>query len=370
MHIRSFLLTLGLVAVCSASCQNAKVGVKEQRPEQVETIPVATPTPSTSPQPNIKKEGLVELVKLDPSIKLDIRYATTNNFVGKVIYKEARAFLQRPAADSLVRIHQALKDQGYGLVIFDGYRPLSATKLFWEVTPPEKKKFVANPANGSRHNRGCAVDLGLFDLKTGANLDMPTDFDDFTAKAAIDYPGATELQKKNRSILRKGMESDGFKVYATEWWHYDFQNCPENRILDVQFSQIDDDADKQISAKELPKEFIRLFAKIVERTQQPESRTSDSVYVSLSGFVYELELGKLVKIGPSLPKRCGNIVDVDHTLLNSKMEALAGGGSLWRLEKDTWTQIAMDESIGYQYDPLVKRGVPKSVLKCLGIDPF
>ena len=176
MNIRSFLLILVLVAAYSASCQNAEVAVREQPPEPVETIPVATPTPSTPPRPDVKKAGLVELVKLDPSIKLDIRYATANNFVGKVIYKEARAFLQRPAADSLFRIHQALKDQGYGLVIFDGYRPLSATKLFWEVTPPEKKKFVANPANGSRHNRGCAVDLGLFDLKTGANLDMPTDF--------------------------------------------------------------------------------------------------------------------------------------------------------------------------------------------------
>ena len=154
------------------------------------------------------------------------------------IYKEARAFMQRPAADAIVRIHQNLKTQNLGLVIFDGYRPLSATKIFWEVTPADKKKFVANPQKGSRHNRGCAVDLGLFDLKTKENLDMPTEFDDFTEKAAINYAGATDAQKKNREILRKAMESDGFKVYATEWWHYDFQNCPETRILDIQFSEI------------------------------------------------------------------------------------------------------------------------------------
>ena len=344
--------------------------MKQQPPETVETIRVAAPTPSTSPQPNIKKDGLVELVKLDPSIKLDTRYATANNFVGKVIYKEARAFLQRSAADSLVRIHQTLKDEGYGLVIFDGYRPLSATKLFWEVTPPEKKKFVANPANGSRHNRGCAVDLGLFDLKSGANLDMPTDFDDFTAKAAIDYAGANDLQKKNRSILRKAMESDGFKVYATEWWHYDFQDCPESRILNIEFSDIETKQDKTEISKTVPPELARLFAQIVEQARQPEFRFNDSVYVSVSGFVYELATTKLIQAGAEQPKRCGDIVDVEHTLLNEKMEGQAGGGSLWKLEKRGWRQIALDESIGYQYDELLKKGVSKTVLKCLGIVPI
>jgi D-alanyl-D-alanine dipeptidase len=214
--------------------------VAETNPPTVLAVSENTPPKAAStPTPKIAaKNGLVELIKLDETIKLDIRYATTNNFVGKVIYKEARAFLQSPAAESLVRIHQNLKKQNLGIVIFDGYRPLSATKLFWEVTPVEKKKFVANPKNGSRHNRGCAVDLSLFDLKTGENLDLPTDFDDFTEKAAIDYAGATGQQKKNREILRKAMEADGFKVYPAEWWHYDFQNCPETRILDIQFSEI------------------------------------------------------------------------------------------------------------------------------------
>ncbi len=199
---------------------------------------VGTPKTILTPTPKDAKDGLVELIKLDDTIKLDIRYATTNNFVGKKIYEEARAFMQKPAAESIVRIHQNLKKQNLGLVIFDGYRPLSATKIFWEVTPADKKKFVANPQKGSKHNRGCAVDLGLFDLKTGKNLDMPTDFDDFTEKAAIDYADATETQKKNREILQKAMEADGFKVYAAEWWHYDFQNCPESQILDIQFSEI------------------------------------------------------------------------------------------------------------------------------------
>lgn len=235
MFIKSLFLIVA--ALCSLSCQNTATKIDGDLP-QVSGTPKLILTPTATPKKEVAENGLVELVKLDETLKLDIRYATTNNFVGKIIYKEARAFLQRPAADALVRIHQNLKKQNLGLVIFDGYRPLSATKLFWEVTPADKKKFVANPQKGSRHNRGCAVDLSLFDLKTGANLDMPTEFDDFTEKAAIDYADATDAQKKNREILRKAMESDGFKVYDAEWWHYDFQDCPESRILDEQFSEI------------------------------------------------------------------------------------------------------------------------------------
>jgi zinc D-Ala-D-Ala dipeptidase len=243
MNFLRFLSIWLLFAALFCGCQSsAKTQIETNNQTDLskvnlEASSIVTPTPTPTPQ-IAAKNGLVELVKLDDTIKLDIRYATKNNFVGREIYKEARAFLQRPAAESLVRIHQNLKKQGFGLVIFDGYRPLAATKLFWEVTPPSKKKFVANPKNGSRHNRGCAVDLSLFDLKTKENLEMPTDFDDFTERAAINYVGATKQQKKNREILRKAMESDGFKVYAAEWWHYDFQDCPETRNLDIAFSEI------------------------------------------------------------------------------------------------------------------------------------
>ena len=118
---------------------------------------------------------LVELIKLDPTILLDIRYATKNNFVGKPVYKESRAFLQRPAAEALVRVNQALRKQGYGLVVFDGYRPWSVTKVFWDVTPEDRKIFVADPSKGSRHNRGSAVDLSLFELRTGGIAKMPSE---------------------------------------------------------------------------------------------------------------------------------------------------------------------------------------------------
>jgi zinc D-Ala-D-Ala dipeptidase len=185
-----------------------------------------------------READLIELVKLDNTIKLDIRYARTDNFVGKVVYPEARAFLQRPAAEALVRVHQKLKKQNLGLVIFDGYRPWRITKLFWEVTPEDKRKFVANPATGSRHNRGAAVDLSMYDLKTGKLVEMPSDYDEFTERASPDYKGGTAEQRKNRDLLRRSMEAEGFTVNANEWWHFDYKDWKEYQIYDVPFSDI------------------------------------------------------------------------------------------------------------------------------------
>ena len=191
------------------------------------------------PKEEIKREArLVELITLDKTIKLDIRYARTDNFVGKAVYAEARAFLQKPAAEALVRVHKKLKKQNLGLMIFDGYRPWSVTKIFWEVTPEEKRKFVANPATGSKHNRGCAVDLSIFDLKTGKLVEMPTDYDDFTDKASPNYEGASKKQKKNRDLLRKQMEAEGFSVNPNEWWHFDYKDWKEYAIYDIAFSEI------------------------------------------------------------------------------------------------------------------------------------
>jgi len=181
---------------------------------------------------------LVELVKLSKSIKLDIRYATDNNFVGRQVYPEARAFLQRPAAEAVVRVHKKLKEQGLGLVIFDGYRPWTITKLFWEVTPEEKRKFVANPETGSKHNRGCAVDLSIYDRKTGRLIDMPSGFDEFTERASPNYTGGTETERANRDLLRRLMEAEGFTVNVNEWWHFDYQNWQDYAIYDIPFSEI------------------------------------------------------------------------------------------------------------------------------------
>ena len=185
-----------------------------------------------------RRPDLVELMKLDRSIRLDICYATADNFAGRPVYTEARAFLQRPAARALVRAHRALRKQGYGLTVFDAYRPWHVTKLFWEITPADKKEFVADPARGSRHNRGCAVDLTLHDLKTGRQVEMPSAYDDFTERAHSDYAGGTPEQRRLRGILRAAMEREGFAVYAPEWWHFDFKDWREYPILNSSFSEI------------------------------------------------------------------------------------------------------------------------------------
>lgn len=186
---------------------------------------------------NKREADLVELKKLDKSIKLDIRYATADNFMGRVVYPEARAFLQRPAAEGVIRVHKLLKKEGLGLAIFDGYRPWSITKLFWDTVTLEQRKFVADPATGSKHNRGCAVDLTLFDRKTGQLLPMPSGYDEFTERASPDYAGGTEEERANRDRLRKLMEAEGFTVNADEWWHFDFNEWQQYAIYDISFEE-------------------------------------------------------------------------------------------------------------------------------------
>ncbi len=185
-----------------------------------------------------RKPDLVELIKLDRTIKLDIRYATSNNFLGRPVYTEARAFLQRPAAAALVRANKALRKKGYGLIIHDGYRPWSVTKIFWDATPGDKKEFVADPSQGSRHNRGCAVDLSLYDLKTGKEVVMPSGYDEMTERSHINYTGGTAEATRLRDMLRAAMEAEGFAVYEPEWWHYDYKDWKEYPILNLGFSEM------------------------------------------------------------------------------------------------------------------------------------
>jgi zinc D-Ala-D-Ala dipeptidase len=182
---------------------------------------------------------LLELVKLDPSITLDLRYATANNFTGRVLYDEARAFMAAAAAQSLVRAHKNAQADGFGLTIFDAYRPWRVTKKLWDATPRgPKKNYVANPKKGSKHNRGCAVDLSLHDLKTGALVPMPSGFDDFSEKAHRDYMGAGEPANANRTRLQRYMEAEGFIALSNEWWHFDFTGWQDYPVLDIPFSQI------------------------------------------------------------------------------------------------------------------------------------
>lgn len=191
-----------------------------------------------------REAELVEPAKLDPTIKLDIRYATTNNFMDAAFYQQSRAFLQRPAAEAVVRVHQRLKQQGLGILIHDAYRPWYVTKMFWDATPSDMKGFVANPANGSRHNRGCAVDLTLYDLQTGEPIPMVAGYDEFSARSFPSYPGGTSRQRWYRELLRQHMEAEGFTVYEYEWWHFDYKDWRRYRIGNVTFEQIDQASQK------------------------------------------------------------------------------------------------------------------------------
>jgi D-alanyl-D-alanine dipeptidase len=184
------------------------------------------------------KADLVELVKLDPTIKLDIRYATSNNFLGSPLYTQARAFLQRPAAEALLLAHHELKAQGYGLIIHDGYRPWYVTKIFWDATADDKKIFVADPREGSKHNRGCAVDLSLYDLKSGKEVKMPSGYDEMSDRAYADYAGGTTDERARRSLLRQAMENQGFAVYPQEWWHFDYKDWKRYPILNLKFEDL------------------------------------------------------------------------------------------------------------------------------------
>jgi D-alanyl-D-alanine dipeptidase len=201
---------------------------------RTEALAATPPTESGA----FRNEDLVELVKLDPTIKLEIRYATSNNFLGTKIYDEGRAFMQRPAAEALVRAHRALKSLGYGLLIHDAYRPWYVTKIFWDATPTAKKWLVANPAEGSKHNRGCAVDLTLYDLKTGKPVEMVSTYDESTDRAYANYPGGTSLERWHRALLRRAMEAQGFTVNPTEWWHFDYKDWRQYPIGNVPFNRL------------------------------------------------------------------------------------------------------------------------------------
>lgn len=187
-----------------------------------------------------RDSDLVELTNLAPELHLEIRYATTNNFMHRPMYAQARAFLQRPAAEAVVRADRALRAQGYGLLIFDGYRPWAVTKAFWDAASDAERKieFVANPRKGSRHNRGCAVDLTLYDLKTGGEVVMPSAYDEFSERAYPTYAGGPPEARTRRDLLRSALEAEGFTVYQAEWWHFDYKDWRSYRIQNVPFEAL------------------------------------------------------------------------------------------------------------------------------------
>ena len=181
---------------------------------------------------------LTDLATLDHGIKFEIRYATTDNFLSTPVYTSARAFLQRPAAEALLRAQKELGKQGYGLLVFDAYRPWYVTKIFWDATPTDKHEFVADPSQGSRHNRGCAVDLSLYDLKSGKEVEMTGVYDEMSERSYPHYAGGTAEQRARRDLLRVAMEKQGFKVFASEWWHFDFGGWQRYAIQNATFEEI------------------------------------------------------------------------------------------------------------------------------------
>ncbi|HWC74945.1 MAG TPA: M15 family metallopeptidase [Gemmatimonadales bacterium] len=181
---------------------------------------------------------LVEPARLDSTIRLEIRYATTNNFLSSVFYSSAHAFLQRPAAQALVRASRALRALGYGLLIHDAYRPWYVTKVFWDATPAASRWLVADPSKGSKHNRGAAVDITLYDRATGKPIEMPSTYDEATPRAYADFLGGTSLQRWHRALLRRALETQGFTVNPSEWWHFDFHGWEKYPILDVPFEEL------------------------------------------------------------------------------------------------------------------------------------
>jgi D-alanyl-D-alanine dipeptidase len=180
---------------------------------------------------------LIDLEKFVPGIVLDIRYATTNNFTGQRIYELAKAYARKPVAEALKKIQAELKPQGLGIKIFDGYRPYKATVKFYEVY--HDTTYVASPYRGSRHNRGCALDLTVIDLKSGQELKMPTGYDSFRKEAWPSTPVKDPVARKNRTLLINVMEKYGFKVNGSEWWHYDFKGWKNYEVLDIDFDQLE-----------------------------------------------------------------------------------------------------------------------------------
>ncbi len=182
-------------------------------------------------------KALIDLEKFIPTLVLDIRYATTNNFTGEKIYNLSKAYARKPVAEALKKIQAELKKQGLGIKIFDAYRPYKATVKFYEVY--HDTTYVASPYRGSRHNRGCALDLTVIKLSTGEELKMPTEFDSFKKEAWPTSLVSDPVVKKNRALLINVMEKYGFKVNSSEWWHFDFIGWKQYEVLDIDFEELE-----------------------------------------------------------------------------------------------------------------------------------
>jgi D-alanyl-D-alanine dipeptidase len=187
--------------------------------------------PATTAAPD-----LVDLARFDPRLRLDIRYATPANFMGRVLYPVPRAVAQRPVAEALAKVQTRAEAAGYGLLIFDAYRPWRITRMMWEETAPAQREFVADPRTGSRHNRGCSVDLSLH--RNGVEVTMPSPYDDFTPAAYRSNTVAPAEALAASRMLEGWMVAEGFVPLPNEWWHYDWADWRRYPIMDVPLEEV------------------------------------------------------------------------------------------------------------------------------------
>ncbi len=223
--MKKLALTILVFASISVTAQN-KYGLKAT------TFAEYKQSLASSPE-----KELIDLEKFIPGIKLEIRYATTNNFTGEKIYNLARAYARKPVAEALKKAQAEFNKVGVGIKIFDAYRPYKATVKFYEVY--HDTTYVASPYRGSRHNRGCAIDMTIVDLKTGKEIQMPTEFDSFKKEAWPTTPVKDPVIKKNRDLIISVMERNGFKVNASEWWHFDFVGWKKYEVMDIDYEELE-----------------------------------------------------------------------------------------------------------------------------------
>tara|TARA_B100000029_G_scaffold64526_1_gene57753 strand:- start:2625 stop:4094 length:1470 start_codon:yes stop_codon:yes gene_type:complete len=239
IYFSFYCLAIGIIGILSG-CYDKKNELFTITPVQ-EISKIREIALSASPPSLDSTEShlyLVEVSELDKTIKLDIRYASTNNFMQSKFYKNARAFLNEDAAKNLIRANEELMKNGFGLIIYDGYRPWFITKMFWEGTPNDLKHFVADPEMGSVHNRGCAIDIGLYNIANEKPVNMISGYDEFTEKAYPNYTGGTKKQREIRDLLISVMKKNNFSVYEYEWWHFNYEKC-NSGIMNFSFDELD-----------------------------------------------------------------------------------------------------------------------------------
>jgi D-alanyl-D-alanine dipeptidase len=207
----------------------------DARPLRIDSDPAAYEA-EASADPSRR---MVDLAREIPGIVLDIRYATSDNFMGRRLYDAPRAFLRASAAQALHRVQDDLRARGLGLKVWDSYRPYSVTVRMWREHAAVSGNYLAPPTLGSDHNRGIAIDVSLVDLATGRELAMPTGFDDFSPRAWRDYGALPLGALYNRTLLREAMEAHGFHGLESEWWHYAYRGAKTYSVLDLPFSVFD-----------------------------------------------------------------------------------------------------------------------------------